>query len=116
MSVARILIVATDPDQVAQMTESFDDAGHESEVDDLGGSGRKVRGETVDVVVASLDGDAAAVLDRVHALQARCGVRPACVLFVGSDETRILGAAERFPRASFTRRDALLTAIASLRV
>ena len=67
-----------------------------------------------DVVVVCLDPDAELALSTAATVLARPDHADASVLFTGGEEDGLKLARRRYPKASFTRRDALPTALASL--
>ena len=113
----RIRVVGNDEDAVSALVFALIEAGHGA-IADVPGDRAPVGGPDEDghreLVVALLDGRAKRVLTRVGALLSAGAVRPSSLLFCGGTADSLELAAERFPQASITRRDALFAAVASL--
>ena len=67
------------------------------------------------VLVVSLGAEPGRALDALAVVASIPGSKTLPILFTGGDETSMAAAQERFPRANFTRRKDLYTALASLR-
>lgn len=109
-----ILVVHPDPAAAQELVDELVDFGHDAQRVDPGRPGAADRDAAPDVLVVCLDPDPDLALGVAEALLSDADHQAVPVLFTGGEEGGLLRARERFPKASFTRRDALPTALASL--
>ena len=113
----RIVLLQPDADAAASMTEDFGDAGYEvlragRDADDT----MERLGDTRPyAIVICLDREPGTALNWASSLASRRQMRNAPLLFAGGTEEALKTAEEAHPRASFTRMEALLTSLASIR-
>jgi hypothetical protein len=107
----RILLLHLDPAGRDALAASLVDDGHDvAAVSELPAR----RGAPPSAVVVCLDGAPQRALDMAARLGDAVGVDAASILFVGGTTAALAEAQRRFPKASFSRLDALSTALASL--
>jgi hypothetical protein len=110
-----ILVVQPDPDAEQALVGELVEFGHDAVGVDSSDATPTGRGATgTDVLVVCLDPDADQALVIATALLDLPAHRGTQVLFSGGEEAGLLRALELFPKANFTRSDALHTALASL--
>jgi hypothetical protein len=108
----KILLLHLDPSGRDTLAASLVDDGHDVEaVSDLPEARPKA---PPTVVVVCLEEAPQRALDLAARLGDAVGVDAASVLFVGGSKAALAEAQRRFPKASFSRLDALSTALASM--
>jgi hypothetical protein len=105
-----VMLLHLSPDDGAHMAKSIREDGHVVTLR----HGEAGEGATPDLLVVCLDSHAHRALECAGGLGGKLGLAAAQFLFVGGTPAAMSEAQRRFPTASFTRRDALATALASM--
>ncbi len=106
----RLLLLHLDEARAAEVAQSLEDDGHHVTLADESSPD----GVRPDVFVVCLDAQPQRALDLAARLGAARGVPATSILFSGGSPAALTEAQRRFPKASFTRVDALMTALASM--
>jgi DNA-binding response OmpR family regulator len=114
-----VLIYLVQPDDAIarELQASCEESGyHARRVNDADPDAVRALGDDrPDAVLVSLDGDADTTLDLVVELAQRRRLRGVPLVFCGGTQDALNRAQDRYPRASFARRDVLMNVLASLR-
>lgn len=106
----RILLLHLDPARRDEIAGSLTDDGHAvTSIADA-----QPLTETFDVFVVCPEASPQLALDLAARIGADARLAAASILFAGGTQAALTEAQRRFPRASFTRLDALATALASM--
>jgi len=106
----RILLLHLDPARLDELAASLGDDGHA--VTPI--SDEQPLTESFDVFVVCAEASPQIALDLAAKIGADARLAAASILFAGGTQAALTEAQRRFPRASFTRIDALVTALASM--